>query len=248
MRLVELRRDDAYFHMGMEEAILKARIAGLVDNTLRFFTWKPSSISIGYFQSLEEEVDYPACVEMGIDVVRRPTGGGAVYHDEAGEITYSVVVSQELVPADILASIRYITSGVVRALELLGVKAELAGINDVVVAGRKISGSAQLRREGMILQHGTLLLDVKPDMMFRVLKVAGEKISDKAIADVRKRVTCLRELGDFEFEEVRGALVQGFELALGLKPREGRLTEWELREAERLKREKYSTRQWNFRR
>ena len=92
-RLLDTEPRDAFYNMALDEAIATARSKNLVPNTLRFFRWEPSAVSIGYFQSLEEEVDIPTCDKIGVDFVRRRTGGGAVYHDREGELTYSLFFS-----------------------------------------------------------------------------------------------------------------------------------------------------------
>ncbi|MEM3004871.1 MAG: lipoate--protein ligase family protein, partial [Candidatus Bathyarchaeia archaeon] len=107
-RLLVLKRDSAAVNMAIDEAILTCRSRGEVQNTLRFYMWEPSAVSIGFFQSLQAEVDLDACKREKVDVVRRITGGGAVFHDSEGEVTYSLVVGEEdgIVPKDITQSYR----------------------------------------------------------------------------------------------------------------------------------------------
>ena len=103
--------------MAIDEAILRARIAGKVPNTIRFYRWKPSAVSIGRFQSIQNEVNLDNCKQHGVDVVRRITGGGAVYHDSQGEITYSVVVKREdLGASDVTVAYNKICSGLTKRL------------------------------------------------------------------------------------------------------------------------------------
>jgi len=232
--------------MAIDEAMLIARIRKKIPNTLRFFTWKPACVTIGFFQSLRQEVDAEKAKELGIDVVRRYTGGGAVLHDR--ELTYSIVLSEKDVPSDIIESYKKICSGIVNGLKSIGIDSEFMPINDILVNGKKISGNAQTRREGFVLQHGTILMDVDAKKMFSVLKVPDEKIRDKMIKSVEERVTSLkkeagREIGCRELED---ALIKGFEKAFGAEFMEAGLTDWELRQAEKLCREKYSTRKWCY--
>jgi lipoate-protein ligase A len=130
-------------------------------------------------------------------------------------------------------------------LGFLGLRAEFRPVNDVLVGGRKISGSAQTRRWGSVLQHGTILISPDVRLMFRVLRVSREKLSDKAISSVFERVTTIeRELGRRPgFEEVRGAMIKGFESALGVRFEEGDLTREELELARELA-PKYSSEEW----
>ncbi|MFX1351945.1 MAG: biotin/lipoate A/B protein ligase family protein, partial [Promethearchaeota archaeon] len=208
--------------------------------------------SIGYFQSIHEEVDLEICKKLEVDVVRRITGGGAVYHDYDGEITYSIIVKEDnpKIPTDIMESYELLCQGIVGGLKNLGMNAEFKPINDIIVNGRKISGNAQTRRQNVLLQHGTILVDFDPGAMFKVLKVSEAKISDKLIQSVRERVTSIRnEMEDeITFEQVRKALIEGFQGALQINFREGRLSKGERELADRLLKEKYSSERWNFRR
>ena len=216
-RFLDTGDGDAYSNMALDEAILTLRIENRVPATLRVYTWKPSAVSIGYFQSLEEEVNLEACRALGVDVVRRITGGGAVYHEWGGELTYSLVASEEELKAkrffaDIQGSYRIICEALVEGLKKLGINAEFKPINDIVVNGKKISGNAQTRRCGVILQHGTILLKTNIPTMFKVLKVSKEKVSDKAIKAVEDRVTTIyREVSrNITLDDIKEALRKGF--------------------------------------
>jgi lipoate-protein ligase A len=225
--------------------MLIARSEGRIPNTLRFFRWKPPAVTIGFFQSLEQEVDVQMAKQTGVDVIRRYTGGGAVLHDK--EVTYSLVVAENEMPPDIIESYKKICSAIVRGLEALGITSEFRPINDITANGRKISGNAQTRREGVVLQHGTLLLDTDVRKMFSILKVPDEKIRDKLISSAEERVTSLRqELGrDVSFEEAEEALTKGFRQALPANFFVAGLTGYEKSLADKLCKEKYSTREWN---
>lgn len=251
-RLLDTGPKDAFYNMALDEAIVFARSKRLVPNTIRFFRWEPSAVSIGYFQSMEEEVNIEACTRLGINYVRRRTGGGAVYHDRDGELTYSIIVDENhpLISQDFQKTYETLCLGLVKGLRLLGVPAEFKPINDIIVLGKKISGNAQTRGMNVIHQHGTILRDVNPELMFTVLKVPGEKIRDKIIKSVKERVTSIKScLGrEISFEELKNALIRGFEEAfkISLVPEE--VTEFEEQMAMKLKREKYSTKEWNFKR
>jgi len=236
--------------MGIDESILKHVSEGKSPPTIRFYAWKPPAVSIGYFQGIEEEIDLPACSRMGVDYVRRITGGGAVYHDQ--ELTYSFIApeSSKLVSDDILESYKTICGGIIHGLRILGVESEFAPLNDIVSGGKKISGNAQTRRMNCVLQHGTVLLGVDVDRMFSLLKVPSEKVRDKMIQNVKERVTSVnhslgREVG---FEEAGKALRDGFRNALEISLEDCRLSPSEIDYANKLAKEKYSSRQWNFKR
>jgi len=251
-RLLDTGLNDAFYNMALDEAIAVARSKNLVPNTIRFFRWRPSAVSIGYFQSMEEEVDIKACEGTGIDYVRRRTGGGAVYHDMNGELTYSIIVNEDhkLISRDFQETYRTLCSGLVSGLSRLGVPAEFKPINDIVVHGKKISGNAQTRGMKVVHQHGTILREVNPSLMFKVLKVPSEKIRDKLIESVEERVTSLNTIlgRDVSFSELKEALIEGFQDSFGIELVPGDVTDFEENLARRLKAEKYATREWNFRR
>jgi len=251
-RLVDTGLCDAFHNMALDEAIVVARSKNLVPNTLRFFRWQPSAVSIGYFQSMEEEVDTLACDRRGIGYVRRRTGGGAVYHDTDGELTYSLIIDENhaLISEDFQKTYETLCSGLVLGLSRLGVPAEFKPINDISVQGRKISGNAQTRGMNVVHQHGTILRKVDPALMFTLLKVPNEKIRDKLIRSVQERVTSIEMLlkKEVSFDDLKGALSSGFEEAFKVKLVEGETLEFEEQLAAKLKAEKYGTRQWNFKR
>ncbi len=242
---------DAYTNMAIDEAIAQLRSKGRSPNTIRLYRWNPSAVSIGYFQLVNQEVDVSACEQLGIDIVRRMTGGGAVFHAYEGEVTYSIIVheSHERMPKDIVKSYELICGGIVEALRSLGMlKATFRPVNDVDVNGKKISGNAQTRRWGVVVQHGTVLVDTDIRTMFKVLKVSKEKISDKLVKSVEERVTTIRrELGEsVTFEEVADALKAAFSKVFNVETIPGNLTTEEEALAKRLRQEKYSTQTWLY--
>ncbi|MBN2002755.1 MAG: lipoate--protein ligase family protein [Anaerolineae bacterium] len=241
---------NAVENMAIDEAMLRCIRPGQ-PCTLRFYEWQPSAVSIGYFQGLEQEVDVDACNARGVDVVRRLTGGGAVYHDREGEITYSLIVPESYpgVPRKVLDSYALLCAGVVKGLENLGLPATFKPINDILVNGKKISGNAQTRRFGGILQHGTILYRVDPTLMFSLLKVPNEKMRDKLIAGVEERVTSiLREIGPVDKKAIVQALADGFAETLGIGLAPGELREEELALAIQLKTERYGNPIWTHKR
>ncbi|MFH0861966.1 MAG: biotin/lipoate A/B protein ligase family protein [Candidatus Altiarchaeota archaeon] len=247
-RFIDSGVGKAYFNMGLDEAILEHVSDSRSPATLRFYGWAPRAVSIGYFQSMREEVDVDACFKDGVDVVRRITGGGAVYHDR--ELTYSYIAKEDAVPDDILESYRLICGGLIRGFNGLGLKAEFAPLNDILSGGRKISGNAQTRRMGCVMQHGTILLDVDVDRMFRYLKVPSEKMRDKAVKDVKERVTSLKHLTGKEVPcgKAAEAFKKGFAEALKLRLKPASPTPSELAQAQSLAECKYFTLEWNDKR
>jgi lipoate-protein ligase A len=167
-----------------------------------------------------------------------------VYHDEEGEITYSVICPERMVSKDINASYRDICQLIVAGLAAIGIEAEFKPINDILVGGRKISGSAQTRRQGVFTMHGTVLFDVDPETMFSVLKVGRTKISDKDLASFQDRVTSVRDVSEATLEELLlamyNAFVEGKEWFLDDLGRD------ELARVEVIARERYSNDEWNL--
>ena len=246
-RLLETGFKDAFTNMAIDEAIMEEANFAKDTPTIRFYGWKPHAVSIGYFQGIYDEVDLEKAKALDSDVVRRITGGGAVFHEK--ELTYSFVCSEEskIVPKKILESYQKICGALVKGLGELDVSAEFAPLNDILVNGKKISGNAQTRRGGKVLQHGTLLLDVGVDKMFSLLKVPNEKMRGKIIQDVKQRVTSLEhETGrEYSFKDVSDAMKKGFEKQFGVELIPGDLTEEEKNKAEEL-RKKFAGKEWTF--
>lgn len=172
-------------------------------------------MTIGYFQVADDEIDIKACRRNGVDIIRRITGGGAVYHDH--ELTYSIALplSADCLSGPITASYELLTRPLIDALENFGATAQFAPVNDILVSGKKISGSAQTRREGALLQHGTILISIDRIKMFSFLKVPSVKTLERGFDDPGQRVIALDEIiGD-------AAISPGFILKLSESIRNG---------------------------
>lgn len=250
MRFLDLTVNDAYTNMATDEALTKSKGEGGVD-TLRFYRWNPSAVTLGYFQSVEDEVDLDAMKKYGIDLNRRISGGGAVLNSAEGEITYSIVMDEEdpRISDDPTESYRYLCHGIIEGLNNLGIKADFKPINDIIVGPKKVSGNAQIRRYGAVLHHGTILVDFDASKMFSVLKISDVKISDKLIKQANERVTSIRQVlnRQVSFEEVGAAMEKGFAKALGVELVKGELTQQEKEYVAEF-RDKYASKEWRFRR
>ncbi|RPJ23866.1 MAG: lipoate--protein ligase family protein [Nitrosopumilales archaeon] len=207
---------------------------------LRIYGWRPPTVSIGYFQSMDEEVDIKRCRQMGFDVVRRITGGGAVLHES--ELTYSFITS--VYPKNIMESYNLICDPVVICINKLGFNGKFAPLNDIIVDDKKVSGNAQTRKKGILLQHGTILLSVNLEKMFSVLKVPSEKVKDKMIDDAKERVMGL----DKPFDEVAYNLKESFSDKFGAEIVVDNLTTKEEKCTKKLIEEKYTSDKWNLKR
>jgi lipoate-protein ligase A len=253
-RFLGITTGDAVDNMAVDEAITIARSQNLVSNTVRLYMWRPPAVSLGYFLKVNDVVDAESCRLLGIDIVRRISGGGAVYHSEK-EVTYSVIVKQNdpVLPEDVIEVYKKLSAAIMSLPERLGLEVYFEpghpGVcPNVVVDGRKISGNAQARRRGVILQHGTLLLDCDLKVMAEVLKMPYDLIDAKV-------TTLKRELGSRgpatsgtsarDISNVQGILRKGFEESLGIELVDGELTTFELSEAKMLK-PKYSSQEWTY--
>ena len=229
----------------LDEAILEAHIGGLVPNTLHFYRRDRPTISIGYFQKVVESIDIAECERREVALVRRKSGGSSIYTDP-GQLIYSLVLHEEDLPEDRSESFRLICNAIAKALGTFGVDAVYRPLNDVEVDGKKISGNAQLRRKGSVLQHGTIVVDTdlaQADSVLRVLKIArGVGVRPST------RVTTLASLTGSvpDMELVKGSLVFAFGEAFDADFVAGPLSDIEQALVRKLVRERYSRREWTL--
>lgn len=251
-RLLPLQTNNAFMNMAIDEAILTARIARQVPNTLRFYRWQPSAVSVGKNQNPENEIYIDACKQSGVDVVRRISGGGTVYHDFEGEITYSITAQTADFGTGEITSVYFkIYEAITDALRLLGVPADFSSGDakncpNLTVNCKKISGSSQTITRGVVLQHGTILRAVDLPKMFKLLKLKNATCTEAADIAKRKITSIEDELGhQVNPETIANALSQGFKAILKIQLEEGELTPTELETANKLYKEKYLTKEWN---
>lgn len=252
-RYIPLSTHDAAMNMAIDEAILQARVADKVSNTLRFYRWKPSAVSIGRNQNLTNEVYLETAQQLGVNVVRRPSGGGTVYHDYEGEVTYSVIAkTSDLGTADITTVYTNIYRAITDALRLIGIPADFntgdsKNCPNLGVAGKKISGSSQTITRGVVLQHGTILRIIDYAKMFNLLKFKDLSCSQAADIGQRKITSIQSELRhNISPVTIANALEQGFKAIMKIQLATGKLTSYEKELSEKLYREKYATKKWTF--
>lgn len=253
-RLLKHEVQDAYTNMAIDEATTIARINNSVPNTLRLYRWKPSAVSIGRFQDVFNEVQVENCRLHDVDIVRRITGGGTVYHDTEGEITYSVIAREkDFGTTDVVYSYNIICNGLIDAAKILGVNADFnpgdpRNCPNIAIDQRKVSGSAQFHKGGVLLQHGTFLLDVNLKKMFTFLRVPWAKTKDEAVCVAENRITSISKQlkRHVSVDEAYQALIHGFQRALKVEVSEGKLTSQELQLASKLKQDKFSQESWNL--
>ena len=246
-RLLETGFRTAAENMAIDRAILVTHSKNMVPPTVRFYGWNPPAISIGYFQNLKDEIDLQSCKQYNVDYVRRITGGGAVFHE--GEVTYSLVIQEKhpQISKNILESYGHICQAIIQGLSHLDIESTYAPINDIIVNGKKISGNAQTRKYQTVLQHGTVLMDVDVDKMFRILKVPNEKIKGKLIANVKERVTSIKHVKNekLTFKEVSEALKMGFEEIFDVSLINGELTDEEKELTYSFEKDYFGSKEWN---
>jgi len=248
-------------HPGAMNMALDATAADTVGTggpgTIRVYQWRPSTLSLGYGQATET-IDWDYCESAGIDVTRRPTGGGGIYHDEVGDISYSIIAPADELPGDLMETYELLLEPVFTALDRMGVSATLAReaqpalhqpacylreihpAHDVVVDGRKLSGNAQYRRKDAIIQHGSITYAREVDRHLAVFSDPG--VSAEAFRD---RVTSIRERVGIEREAAIDTLETAFrEWA---DPEDGNWTDAERQVARTKVDEQFGAEAWNRR-
>lgn len=239
MIYLESHSMDPYFNLALEEYIFEQ-----MDRSKSYFLlWQnENTIVVGKYQNTAEEIDSSYVSQHGIRVVRRLSGGGAVYHD-SGNLNYTFIVDQAD-HADF--NFHVFARPVLQALSLLGIKAEFNGRNDLTIAGEKFCGNAQYAKHGRLLHHGCIMLDTNLTNVAQALKPKPAKFESKSVKSVRSRVTTInahapQPISMETFRETLRACLLKSEI---LEP--GVLTAADLAEVERLRAEKYATWEWNY--
>src|SRR5438132_12515704 len=257
-RLLVTESTDGATNMAIDEVLWRGRQAGTSPPTVRFFGWDPPTVSLGYGQPLDDSVDVAACRRLGVGLVRRPTGGSAIYHDgPERELTYSVVAAADDIGGgarDLLHSYEWIGRALAAGLRVLGAPVEMIGVArgdeptpafcfartgscEIELHGRKLVGSAQRRYGSTFLQHGSILLGVDPDCLAAVFPT-----TDDPLASLTTLETALGHRP--KFDDVAAALAAAFEREHGLRLKPDGLTVDETARAAGLVEAKYGTAEW----
>ena len=231
------------FHHAVDEVLLEKLENGEMRPTLRIWYRENPSVPFGRFQSFEDEVESDYAEENDIEVVRRITGGGAMFAEPGNVITYSIYIPKDQVPDDVEESYRELDNFAVEALNDIGVEASHEPLNDIEHEEGKLGGAAQLRRQNAVLHHTTMSYDLDTEKMLKVLRIGKEKVSDKAIKSAEKRGARIKDHTDKTREEVIEKLIQMFMQDKEFEERG--LSEEEMERAERLAEEKFSSGDWN---
>lgn len=268
-RLITNKKGNGYYNMAVDEAIMNFHSQMKVPPTLRFYSWNPPALSLGYFQKVKKEVDYQKCSEQGINLVRRLTGGRAILHNQ--ELTYSIILREDynLLSDSIEKSYQQISRGLVEGLQSLGVPAELKAVErgkkaplghsaacfdapswyEVILDNKKLIGSAQRRKKGVILQHGSLPLEIDAKKIFELLYYNSENERKRARRIFESKSTSLKKAGyNFLYSELEKAMILGLSHSLEIEVEKGSLTKSEKKLAQKLAAEKYSEKNWTYKR
>lgn len=252
------------FNMAMDEALLNWHSAGKIPPVLRFYGWNPAGISVGFFQKVAGSIDTEKADHYGIPLVRRQTGGKAVLHDQ--ELTYSILVSEAHpeMPKSVKEAYLVLSKGLLEGYRQLGIQAEFAvpvsksssksaicfeepSWYELTVDGKKAAGSAQTRKKGVILQHGSVPLALDEEKLFELFIYPSEQVKEKARNAFRTRAVAIQDLlsEPTGFEEVKTAFQRGFEQGLGIKLQPFEPPAELMAEVRELER-KYESDEWNF--
>ncbi len=230
-------------HVALDQVLTDEVAAGRRPPILRFWEWDAPCVVIGRFQSLANEVDPDGARRHGIEVVRRITGGGAMFMEAGNCITYSIHAPESIVEGmSFQESYAFFDAWVVEALGDLGIKAWYQPLNDITSPAGKIAGAAQARRNGAVLHHVTMAYDIDAGKMLEVLRIGREKLSDKGTASAAKRVDPLRTQTGLPRQQVIASMIDTFRRRHGLT--DSRLLPEELAAAEALYRSKIGTPDW----
>ncbi len=257
--------------MALDEALLDWHSKGQIGPVLRFYEWEPATLSIGYFQKAEKEIDLAAVKRLGLGFVRRPTGGRGVLHEH--ELTYSVIVSEDYpdMPETVTEAYRVISGGLLEGFRNLGLDASFSVPGDqlteqlkkpksgvcfdapswyeLVVEGKKVAGSAQTRQKGVILQHGAILLSLDEDKLVSLFNFESDEAREKVRRGLPEKAVAIDRLTDrtITIQECSSAFAGGFEEALDIELVPYELSAEQLAVVQGIEQAKYANDEWNFR-
>ncbi|AST97236.1 lipoate-protein ligase [Niallia circulans] len=272
-RFIDSKKQGPAYNMALDEALLNWHSEGKIPPTIRFYGWEPATLSIGYFQRVAKEIRMEAVREKQLGFVRRPTGGRGVLHEH--ELTYSVIVSEAhpAMPKTVTEAYRVISTGLLEGFKALGLNAYFAvpdsekerealkkprsavcfdapSYYELVVEGKKIAGSAQTRQKGVILQHGSILLDIDEEKLFDLFQYRSDRLRERMQRAFSQKAVAINALRKepVTLDEASRAFKQGFEKGLGIQLVPYQLSESEEKEVQSLAKSRYESDEWNFRR
>ncbi|WML45282.1 biotin/lipoate A/B protein ligase family protein [Neobacillus sp. PS3-40] len=272
-RFIDSGNGSPSFNMALDEALLDWHSEGKIPPVIRFYGWNPATLSIGYFQQVEKEIDLQAVEDNQLGFVRRPTGGRGVLHEH--ELTYSVIVYEEHpeMPKSVTEAYRVISEGILKGFHNLGLEAYFAEPKtleerealknprsavcfdapswyELVVEGRKVAGSAQTRQKGVILQHGSILLDLDEDKLFSLFKYPNERVKERMKKAFKSKAVAINDISPRKVTlgEAKEAFYKGFAEGLNIELQPYELTADELLYVQKIAKERYENDEWNLKR
>ncbi len=263
-RVINTDYGDGFYNMALDESLMLSVMQGHSPPILRFYRWDPPTITLGYSQDLEKELLPQMCEERGIQVVRRLTGGRAILHQY--ELTYSLIASEKekQVSGTILESYLKISKGLAEGLKIFGIQTDMAARPskskgsaacfdapswyEIVWQGRKLVGSAQTRKRGFLLQHGSIPFKLDIDLLFELLNIKSAQLKERLKNNFSKKAVGLEDIigKTIDYNDLANALIQGFKNIFNVEMEISNLTPDEIATAENLRKSKYSQRTWNY--
>lgn len=260
------------FNMALDEALLHWHSKGLIPPVIRFYEWNPATLSIGYFQRAEKDIDFEQLHKLNLGFVRRPTGGRAVLHEH--ELTYSIIVNEDYpdMPRTVTEAYRVLSEGLLLGFRNLGLDAyfsipdseekradlktpksavcfDAPSWYELVVEGKKVAGSAQTRQEGVILQHGAILIDLDDEKLISLFKFPSEASKERMRKHLPQKAVAINQLAQkpVDVETCISAFHKGFEDGLDIELVPYTLTDEQLDFVNNLAKTRYESDEWNFR-
>lgn len=255
---------DAATNMALDEALLHWHSKGDILPTLRFYGWEKPSLSIGHFQNAEKTINFQGIEKHGCEFVRRLTGGSAVLHDD--ELTYSIVVSEShpKIPQSINQAYFVLAQGILHGYRNLGIEADFSlpdwkgrertavcfetpAIYEMIVDGKKLTGNAQTRKNGVLLQHGSIPMSFDITMLFDLFRFPSEKVRKRQKERFIEKAVSINDItGEkHNYNSVRKAFLNGFETGLNINTEPFTLSEKQWDYVHYLAQTKYRSKAWN---
>ncbi|WP_075618065.1 lipoate--protein ligase family protein [Paenisporosarcina indica] len=260
------------FNMALDETLLDWHSEGILPPILRFYGWNPPTLSIGYFQNVDKEINMEEVKKHNLGFVRRPTGGRGVLHEH--ELTYSIIVSENYpnMPVTVTEAYRVLSEGLLIGFQNLGLDAyfsvpdtaekkndlknpksavcfDAPSWYELVVEGKKVAGSAQTRQKGVILQHGAILLDLDEDKLVSLFKYSSDAVKDRVCKGLPSKAVAINRLRDtpVTIEECVKAFKEGFKAGLDIDLQPYSLTIDQLEYVHALETKRYANDEWTYR-
>lgn len=256
---------DAATNMAIDEALLHWHSKGKIPPTLRFYSWKKPSLTVGHFQNVKKTIDFSGVEKHGCDFVRRLTGGSAVLHDD--ELTYSIIVSEShpKIPQSVNKAYYILSQGLLEGYRFLGVEADFAiperekfhhrsavcfeqpAIYEMIVDGKKISGNAQTRKNGVLLQHGSIPMSFDSEMLFDLFNFSSEARRERQRKAFEKKAISINDITGkiHTYDMLKDAFLKGFLESLNIQVESMELTKEDWQYINHLAETKYKTKEWN---